>query len=195
MLSTALIRVTHSAEPTEAPTARIAGFDALYDATVDFAWRVLVRLGVPTSQIEDAVQDVYLVVHRRRDAMPPGVEPKAWVAGIAIKVAHDYRRRLHRKAPGVSLEAAAHVADAGAHADPSALTTQRQAKELVLALLEQLEEEQRTVFVLAELEELTAPQIADITGVGVNTVYSRLRLARARFDAAVARFHGAGGDL
>ena len=179
-----------AAMPDDAYAER-ASFEQVYDQSIDFAWRMVVRLGVPTAQVEDAVQDVFLVVHRKLNELQREVPPRAWVAGIAVKVAHDYRRTLKRKAPGVPLDEAEHVADGE---DPSASTTRREARDLVLELLETLDENQRTVFVLAELEELTAPEISDITGAGLNTVYSRLRLARARFDEAVARYRAAGGS-
>jgi RNA polymerase sigma-70 factor (ECF subfamily) len=55
----------------------------------------------------------------------------------------------------------------------------------VYSFLEELPAPQREVFVLAELELESAPDIASALGVPLNTVYSRLRLARARFEAWV----------
>lgn len=54
-------------------------------------------------------------------------------------------------------------------------------------LLDQLEDEKREVFVLAELEQLSAPEMAASLGVNVNTLYARVRAARAAFEQAVSR--------
>ncbi|HXU60160.1 MAG TPA: sigma factor-like helix-turn-helix DNA-binding protein, partial [Polyangia bacterium] len=63
----------------------------------------------------------------------------------------------------------------------------QQAARFVDAFLRDLNEDQRDVFVLAELEQLSAPEIVSVLGVPLNTVYSRLRLARVEFGKAVAR--------
>jgi RNA polymerase sigma-70 factor (ECF subfamily) len=58
---------------------------------------------------------------------------------------------------------------------------------LAHAALETLSDEHREVFVLARVEEMSAPEIAEVIGIPLNTVYSRLRAARLAFDAAIAR--------
>ena len=70
----------------------------------------------------------------------------------------------------------------------------KEVRALVHRLLAELPDEQREVFVLTELEQLTAPEISEAVGANLNTVYSRLRLARRGFDAALARFRSAGAD-
>jgi RNA polymerase sigma-70 factor (ECF subfamily) len=52
-----------------------------------------------------------------------------------------------------------------------------------------LHDARREVFVLAELEQMTVPEIAELVGENVNTVYGRLRTARREFELAVRRHH------
>jgi RNA polymerase sigma-70 factor, ECF subfamily len=70
--------------------------------------------------------------------------------------------------------------------DPYEATVQAQARELVYQLLEELDDDKRAVFILAELEQMTVPEIAELLSIKVNTAYSRLRAARRGFDAALA---------
>jgi RNA polymerase sigma-70 factor (ECF subfamily) len=153
-----------------------------YDAHVDFVWRLLLRLGVPTAHVEDAVQEVFLVLHRRREEFSGNSTLRTWLGGIAVRVAADQRRG--------HLRSQAHLAQVAQlpripPREPSRALEEREAFTLVQDLLDQLSEEQRTVFVLAEFEELTLREISDITGVNANTISSRLRLARQRFETLV----------
>lgn len=153
-----------------------------YDAHVDFVWRLLVRLGVPTANVEDAVQEVFLVLHRRRDEFTGTSALRTWLGGIAVRVASDQRRGQQRTRHRLAeLDRIPRIPPR----EPSQALEEREAFTLVQGLLDQLSEEQRTVFVLAEFEELTLREIADITDVNANTVSSRLRLARQRFEALV----------
>lgn len=165
-------------EPTELEVG------ALYDACVDVVWRVLARLGVPSADLEDAVQDTFVLAHRRRGEFRGQSRPSTWVVGIAVRVAHDHRRRAQRK-PSEPLEPlVGQLRDERPAPDERAALAQASA--LVQRLLEQLEPAQRDVFVLIELEGLTAPEVAELTEAPLNTVYSRLRLARARFESLVS---------
>lgn len=155
--------------------------EELYDAHCEFVFRVLRRLGVPEASVEDAVQDVFVVVLDRGDGFEGRSTFRTWLYGIALRVARRARRRQRHEA---------NVDDVPLpDARPGPARWIEHAEELALldALLEELDEPFREVFVLAEIEQLTAPQIADITGVPVNTAYSRLRLARRRFEAALRR--------
>lgn len=158
-------------------------FAELYEQTVDVAWRMLCRLGVGSADLEDAVQDVFVIAHRRLGTLHPTARPSTWVGGIAVRVAHDYRRRRARK-PVEPLEAHASTVE-DLRERPDDAVARAQAVDLFERLLAQLVPEQREVFVLAELERWSAPEIAQATGEKLNTVYSRLRLARERINALV----------
>jgi RNA polymerase sigma-70 factor (ECF subfamily) len=158
--------------------------EAIYDEYFDFVWRSLRRLGIPDAQLDDAVQDVFLVVHRRLGEFEGRSTLKTWLFGITLRVASVHRRTAARRPTEPLVE---DLPDQTASPLADAFTEAAEAARLVRRLLECLDEDRRAVFVLAELEEMTAPEISAALGVNLNTVYSRLRLARRDFDAALAR--------
>ena len=164
-------------------------FAELFDSYFAFVWRTARRLGVPDSQLDDVVQETFMVAYRRRDDFEGRSSVKTWLYGIAFNVVRAYRRELGAKYPAALN--AEQRADPGLLADdadgPQESAAKREAARLVDRFVRHLNEDQRDVFVLAELEELSAPEIATVLGTPLNTVYSRLRLARAEFGKAVAR--------
>jgi RNA polymerase sigma-70 factor (ECF subfamily) len=156
----------------------------IYEQHFDFAWRSLRRLGVLPDDLEDAVQDVFFVVHRRLSDFEYRSTIKSWIFGIAIRVAKIYRNQAARRRRQVAAEAAVLVCSRD---NPEQARGHLQAAEQVQQLLDQLDDDQRAVFILAELEQLSAPEMAAALGIPQNTVYSRLRLARAAFEAGLRR--------
>jgi RNA polymerase sigma-70 factor (ECF subfamily) len=179
-------------EPTLAPARPEAvSFEAVYDTYFPFVWRSALRLGVPLAHADDVVQEVFLVVHRKLAEFEGRSTLKTWLYGITLRVARVHRVRSRRTADGQVLDAEQVRAPETARPDERAQSAE--AARVVHALLDGLDDEQREVFVLAELEELSAPEIAEVLGVKVNTVYSRLRLARAAFAEAAARHRARDG--
>jgi RNA polymerase sigma-70 factor (ECF subfamily) len=159
------------------PAAR--SFQALYNQHFDFVWRSLRRLGVRPASVEDAVQDTFIVVHRRLADLRPDASAKAFLFAIALRVAHDYRRSAQRK-PAERLDEDALVAsDAG----PFECIAKAEAARMLERFLNTLDDDRRAVFASADLEGLTAPEISTALSVPLNTVYSRLRSARERLVA------------
>jgi RNA polymerase sigma-70 factor (ECF subfamily) len=164
----------------------VPAFDAVYAAHVGFVWRVLRTFGVPEAQIEDAVQDVFVVVHRRLAEWQGKAAITTWLFAIARRVASTHRRRADRHTRELTDElSGAQVDDRAGVVDPFAELSRAQAAATVLAILEQLDHDKRVVFVLVELEQLSVPEVARILELNLNTAYSRLRLARQAFEAAV----------
>lgn len=161
-------------------------FPALYDAHVQMVWRTLRRLGVPPSSIEDAVQEVFVVAHRRLDDFEGRSSVSTWLYGIAVFVSRNARRHARRHPEAPLPPEHEHVGDDGA-GRPDRLLAEREAARLVDRLVGELDEDKREVFVLAELEQLSGPEIATSLGVNLNTVYARLRAARQAFEAAAQR--------
>lgn len=161
---------------------------SLYDETVDVAWRMLSRLGVPKADLEDAVQDVFVIAQRRISTLRPDAKATTWVGGIAVRVAHDYRRHLMRH-PVEPLEPHAPLLE-DRRTRPDDAASRAQQAELFDQLLQKLDPAQRDVFVLSELEQWSGAEIAELVGVPQNTVYSRLRLARARINELVLELEG-----
>ncbi len=183
-----------NASPASLQRAKAAlalpSFEAIYDEFFDLVWRNLRRLGVPEATLDDAAQEVFLVVHRRLGQFEGRSSLKTWIFSIVTRVASDARRTLRRKSPHTRTPESA--VDAELIADehtkrPDESFEQRENTRLLHRLLDTLDDDKRTAFVLVELEEMTVPEIADALGENVNTVYARLRAARREFEAAVAR--------
>jgi RNA polymerase sigma-70 factor (ECF subfamily) len=165
--------------------AAIPAFDEVYAMHVGFVWRVLRTLGVPEAQIEDAVQDVFVVVHRRLAEWQGRAAITTWLFAIARRVAATHRRRASRRGAAVELLSDELPCEGGSGGDPFAEISRAQAAATVLAILEDLDDDQRIVFALVELEQLSVPEVARMLELKLNTAYSRLRLARQAFEAAV----------
>ncbi len=146
-------------------------------------WRFVRRLGVSHGDVDDAMQEVILVIARRLDDIVPGRE-RAFMMSTAYRVASDMRRARLRRAE-------TDAEDTEAFADPAPgahdLLEQRQARQLLDQVLDSLELELRAVFVLYELDGLTMAEIAEALELAPGTVASRLRRARQQFEARVAR--------
>jgi RNA polymerase sigma-70 factor, ECF subfamily len=170
-------------EPVSDPPSslQIADFAGLYQSQFGFVWRSLQRLGVNLAELDDAVQEVFVVVYRRLDSFEGRSSLRGWLFGIAVRVASQ-RRRTARRRPEQALPPDLPASESS---DPHEATENAQARRLVYALLEELDDDKRAVFVLAELEQMTAPEIAEILQLKLNTVYSRLRAARREFEAAL----------
>jgi RNA polymerase sigma-70 factor (ECF subfamily) len=153
-------------------------FRRLFADHYSFVWRSLLHFGLNESQADDAAQEVFLVVHRKLEQYDRDRSFRSWVYGICRRVASTAQRSAHRseaREAGVSREQAS--------VDPSRRLEAKRELDWVQQCLMQMPDEQREVFVLAEVEGLSAPEIADAVGAPLNTVYSRLRLSRRRFTA------------
>lgn len=166
------------------PTAAVPSFDDVYGEHFDFVWWSVQRLGVPTDSIDDVVQDVFVVVHRKLGTFAGRSSLRSWLYGIVRKVASNFWRTRDRR--GAEPLSELEIADE-ATPDPFAAMENAEELRLLHALLMKLDRPKREVFVLAELEQMTAPEISDAIGIKLNTVYSRLRTARAEFERALER--------
>jgi RNA polymerase sigma-70 factor, ECF subfamily len=168
-----------------APSAEAAGptpaLQDIYRAHFGYVWRSLARLGVRDADIADLAHDVFVVVHRKLDDFDPRRPLKPWLFGICFRVALDKKRKAssHRETLTDDPRAASSVPTS------EELVAARQAHDQVMRALDHLDEQKRAVFVMHELEGLSMPEIAEIVDVPLNTLYSRLRVAREAFVAAV----------
>jgi len=165
---------------SEAPASRER---ALVLAHFPAVWRALRRFGLSAADADDAAQQVFLSAVRRLDQIEPGRE-RAFLCGVAANVAFKARRSAARRREELD------DFENRAGSEPSAeqLLEQRRARELLDRLLATLEQDVRIVFVLHELEELTAPDIAEALAIPLGTVASRLRRGREQFARGLARY-------
>ena len=162
-------------EPVPAPDP--VEFEQLYAVYFEFTWRVLRHLGVPAAGMDDAVQEVWLVVHQRLGHFEGRSTLKTWLFGIALNVMRNQRRADERR-----LRQLQEPEPARDHPlDPETEHLGREAWQRVQRFLTTLDEERRAIFICSLLEHLPAQQTAEATGVDVTTVYQRVRSLRHAF--------------
>lgn len=149
-----------------------------------FVWRSLRRLGLSGADADDAAQEVFLVASRKLNIIDEGRE-RAFLFGTALRLASTSRRSLRRRPEQVDAQLEEH--DEQSAPGPERLTELSRARVLLQTLLDEMELELKAPFVLFELEELSVPEIAALLSLPIGTVSSRLRAARAAFQAAVRR--------
>lgn len=158
--------------------------DELYTAHFDFVWRSLRRLGVAEASLDDATQDVFIVVYRRLTDYEPRWSARSWLFAIARRVASDYRRRVRRKGGLAPLHDSI---PAPQQNDPFDGAVRGQASRIVGEFLDTLDEDRRAVFILSELEGMNAREIGEALDANQSTVYSRLGSARKALVRFVER--------
>jgi len=173
--------------PSAEPQAPVLDLATIYEAYFRYVWRCLRSLGVRDSQLEDALQDVFIVVQRRLPEFDGRAAVRTWLYAIALRVARKYRDRARREP--TSLEAAREDDPELASAHDGGRDSELGSERLLLArrALSSLDDDKREIFVLARVEQMSAPEIAGVLCIPLNTVYSRLRAARLAFDAEVTR--------
>jgi RNA polymerase sigma-70 factor (ECF subfamily) len=157
--------------------------EQIYERHADFVWRTLRRLGVADAEARDATHDVFLIVHAQLARFEGRSSLNTWLFTICRSVARDFRRR-ERRGTQVREELDDEIdlrADVG-----RAVEHQQQLVELE-RILGTLSSEQRNVFILFEIENLTGEELAEVLRIPLGTVYSRLQLARKAFREELER--------
>ncbi len=152
-------------------------FDAVFRQYAPYVGRTLCWLGVPRASVEDVAQEVFIVVHRRLHEVDAG-SLRAWVRQICVHAAQNERRKIRRRR-----ESGEEPPEMTTPAPQHGSVEVREMRERLLAMLEQLTDEQRAVFVLYEIEQLGMTEVASAVGCPLQTAYSRLHAARARISA------------
>lgn len=156
----------------------------VHELHADFVWSSLQRLGVHLADLEDVMQDVFVVVHRRLGTFDGSSRLSTWLFGICLRVASQYRRKAHRRRER-SVGDVEHTA--GEEEAPDAVLLAREAERRLEQVLDALEPERRVVFVMFEIETIGCPEIAEQLGLPLGTVYSRLGAARVDFAKAALK--------
>lgn len=164
--------------------------DALFDTFLPVVLRWCIRLGGPRVAPEDAAHDVFIVVLRKLDSLENPERFTSWLFGITRRVL-----RKHRGRAWVMRWTGGDIVDSSdPRQDPARDLESSETTRKVQRALAELPEKQREVLVLCDLEERTAPEVAELLGIPLGTVASRLRLAREKFER-VARVHDLHSDL
>jgi RNA polymerase sigma-70 factor (ECF subfamily) len=177
------LRLDVAKVPEEADSLDLS---TIHTKHADFVWLTLQRLGVRDADVEDLLQEVFVVVHRRLHTFDESSRMTTWLFGICLRVAAAYRRRAHfrrERATGEVPEQA--TTDDGS---PESMASASEAQARVRAVLDLMDLEERALFVMFEIDEVPCERIGEMLGVPVGTVYSRLQAARKSFQKALGRF-------
>lgn len=179
--------MTHAAQ--RAPEEPTLDAGTLFRRHAAFVANFLARLGVPRDALDDAVQDVFTVAHRRGGFRPGAAKPTTWLADIAVHLVSNRRRSQRRAVAGGRVQLPDDKVDRFGDGAPSQERNleHRRSLERVQEALETLDAERRAVFVLYEMHGETCEDIAGGLGIPVGTVYSRLHHARRKFKKAHQR--------
>jgi RNA polymerase sigma-70 factor (ECF subfamily) len=160
----------------------VLGVEELFERHADFVAKFLWRMGAPEAEIDDLVQDVFLVAHQRGGFREESARATTWLAAIAFRI-WGTRRRRHRTRRELS-DPESITRAVSPERGPEHRLEDRRSLERVRAALQQLDESARALLVLVDIEGVAGPDVALALGVPVGTVYSRLHKARKRFAQA-----------
>lgn len=161
--------------------------ETLFRRHAPFVARFLMRLGIGSAEVDDLVQEVFLVAHTRGGYVPAGAKATTWLAQIAVHIASNARRKRARRAANHEDASVSGLASPG---DPQSRLAAAQALTRVREALDALDIDHRAVFVLFEIEREPCDAIAAGMGIPVGTVYSRIHKARAVFREEYQRVAG-----
>jgi len=156
----------------------------LFEEHGPYLRRLLGRIGVDTADLDDALQDTFVVAHKKLGGFDGRSRIRTWLTGIALRVASQNRRRaMARRLGRVWMDAPS----PSPAPTPEDLAEISRGRPVLREILAGIGERKRSVFVLYEVEGMEGDEIARTLGCSVNTVWSRLRHARAEFARAIAR--------
>jgi RNA polymerase sigma-70 factor (ECF subfamily) len=166
--------------------------DALYRAHAPFVAGFLARLGTPRAELMDAVQEVFLIAHRRGGFVAGTAKPTTWLAEIAMRVASNARRARRRKPETTGPDALDPIPTNEPSPEQRTITSASITR--VQECVEALDDDHRAAFLLYEVAGESTADIASALGVPIGTIHSRLHTARKRFEAAWRRLGARDGD-
>jgi RNA polymerase sigma-70 factor (ECF subfamily) len=168
-------------------------FQDVYRRYFDFVWSSARRLGVEAESMDDLVQEVFIVIHAKLASLEKPEALRSFIYGVVRRTVSTHRR-AKRARPVAGLTASGGPEAVSHFPTPLEQTESNAELQLLGRLLEELDEPKREVFALVELEELTVPEAAEVLEIPLNTAYSRLRLARQAFEAALSRHQARSGE-
>jgi RNA polymerase sigma-70 factor (ECF subfamily) len=173
----------------------VSPFESIYRQYFDFVWSSVRRLGVAPAAVDDVVQEIFIVIHSRLHTLEKPEALRSWIYGVVRRtVSAHFRSQRAKDVSGVALTA--EPDSRPLPPTPLDRAEQNDQIRLLYTLLAELDEPKREVLMMAEIDELTVPQIAEVLQIPLNTAYSRLRAARHAFEEALVRrstpFEGTG---
>src|ERR1700733_6083210 len=162
---------------------------AVFDEHFDYIWSTLRRLGVRDADREDLVHEVFLKVHARLSDYDASRPLRPWLFGFAYRVAVDYHRLARHR-----VEVLGRLGDTPAANGPAdQAIAESEEREFLLLALDTIDLDRCAVLVMHDVDEVPTHEIARQLEIPLNTVYSRLRLARKQLANAVIKLGVARG--
>lgn len=159
----------------------------LYREHFRFLWRNARRLGAPVHACDDVVQEVFVVAQRRLGEFRGDASIATWLYAILANVVREQRRKDRLRETKTTLAGEAMEVVRPPAATPADVLARKQATELLEGILAAMDEDKREMFVLVEIEQISATEAAQALGINLNTAYARLRAARTLFSESVQR--------
>jgi len=184
----ASVEADRQAKREEAPAVSTPDLAEVFDAHAKYVGRTLRCLGVRDRELPDAIQEVFLVVHRRLPELRKPSALKSWLYAICLRKAMSLRRSAARRREHSVPELPVQTSDRTPHDDLE--RTRALAK--AIAILEGLDDDKRAVFVLYEVEQLPMSEVASVIDVPLQTAYSRLYAARREIQRTLKRLEARG---
>jgi RNA polymerase sigma-70 factor, ECF subfamily len=180
------------------PAAKALDLIGVYNSQKDFVWLTLQRMGIPRSDLDDVFQDVFVIVHKRLHTYSQDAKLSAWLYGVCLRSVAAHRRRAFRRRERADGTAASEARPGTEHwhaqvEAPDERMRERERQAALNALLDTLDPDHRLVVVMFEVEDHSCQYIAELIGVPVGTVHSRLYTARRKLAQAAARLRHHGG--
>jgi RNA polymerase sigma-70 factor, ECF subfamily len=183
------IPMDYSATSVEAPARLMDDVDNRVRSAVarhlGVVWRVLRRAGLNAADADDATQDVFWVLARRHEDVPERSE-RAFLVATAMRVASDRRRSKWQRSVVEPIDEALR----GTAPEPDEQADARRQLNLLDRALDLVDEAERRVFLLMDVEEFSKREAAEALGIPEGTVASRLRRARVSLREALASIEG-----
>ncbi len=171
------------------PAPEVPAFTEIAAREGEFLWLTLQRMGVRHADCQDVVQNVLVIVHKKLHTYDGRSPLRSWLYGICAREASVHRRKawVRREQPaGARAIAEDELASSGD--DPELAASAREEQARLEAMLNELDPDKRAVLVMYEVEERSCEEIAEVCGVPVGTVHSRLSHARKSFRAVMDRW-------
>jgi len=174
--------------------ALVTEFREVYKHYFSFVWSCTRRMGVDPSDVDDVVQEIFIVIHGKVATLEQPESLRSWIYGIVRRTASTYHRAKRAKLASVAAFSSEPEMQYPHPLSPLELAEQSDQVRLLWSLLAKLDPPKREAFVLAEFDDMTVPEIASAIDVPLNTVYSRLRTAKLEIEAALAKHHAQTGQ-
>jgi RNA polymerase sigma-70 factor (ECF subfamily) len=167
-------------------------FTEIYQREFGYVWHALRGLGVMPPDLPDVTHDVFVAVYRALESYDRARPLRPWMFGVAYRVAVDHFRSSRRTRTVSQVEPLAEAADPTPPADQRLANAEE--RELVYDALGSLDLDRRAVLIMHYIDGHPIPEVARTFDVPIKTMYSRLRLARDQFVAAMRRAQLRRGD-